>query len=94
VLAEVDRRPREVRGVARAVGNGLVGLRWTGRSCARTRRLSKVGGWRIADRAGLIVLRGPDRGTALTDGGERRIFQALTGPAGAARDAPHRLRHT
>ena len=41
-----------------------------------------------------VVLRGPTRGTALTEAGMRRIFRTHRARSGAGRVRPHRLRHT
>ena len=41
-----------------------------------------------------VVLRGPTRGSALTEAGMRRIFRTHRARSGSTRVRPHRLRHT
>jgi integrase/recombinase XerC len=41
-----------------------------------------------------VVLRGPTRGSALTEAGMRRIFRTHRARSGSNRVRPHRLRHT
>ena len=41
-----------------------------------------------------VVLRGPTRGSALTEAGMRRIFRTHRRRSGSTRVRPHRLRHT
>jgi site-specific recombinase XerD len=41
-----------------------------------------------------VVLRGPTRGSAMTEAGMRRIFRTHRTRSGATRVRPHRLRHT
>ena len=41
-----------------------------------------------------VVLRGPTRGQAMTEGGMRKIFRVHRARSGATRVRPHRLRHT
>ena len=41
-----------------------------------------------------VVLRGPTRGSALTEAGLRKVFRTHRARSGATRVRPHRLRHT
>lgn len=92
-LADVDMGLRRVRVVGKGGKERVVPIDDVFfAECAAYLRVERPPGCRTPEC--FVVLRGPTRGQAMTEGGLRKVFRTHRARSGAVRVRAHRLRHT